>query len=219
MKKILIIFLSIFLFISSAFSQEHVKQNCDSLWYFHPFTTDHSAGIWTPIGKLSKYYKPSLQFGLGLGLMVSSKMRFQLWIMPRVLTQKNPILLNLNDSDIEFKKKSVGGSFGGWLSYTFYQDRILSTEILTGITWENIPTNIMKANNKDTLSISGLGLSIGINSWFNTFHRLNFGLRAIYTYSTFDKSKYLASPIGGHLLTFSLVYRSPRRSQEFKKWY
>ncbi len=105
---------------------------------------------------------------------------------------------------------------GGWLSYTFYQYRIVTTEILTGITWKDIPTDIIKANKKDSLSISGLGLSIGINSWIKTFHRLNFGLRAIYTYSTYDKSKYLASPIGGHSLTFSLVYRFPRRSQESK---
>jgi hypothetical protein len=69
------------------------------------------------------------------------------------------------------------------------------------------------------VNISGLGLSIGINSWINTSPKLNFGLRAIYTYSTYNKSEHLASPIGGHSLTFSLVYRFPRRSQEFKKWY
>ena len=212
MKKLLLIFSLSFLFISSTFSQGHVKQNYDSLWYFYPFTIDLSAGVWTPIDKLSEYYYPSPQFGGGFGLMVSRKMRFQLWIMPRILNQKNSLLLNVNDSVIEFKKNSVGGSLGGWLSYTFYQDKIVSTEILTGITWEDIPTNIMKANNKDSVSISGLGLSIGINSWINTFPKLNFGLRAIYTYSTYNNSKYLASPIGGHSLTFSLVYRFPRRS-------
>jgi len=219
MKKLLVIFSLTHLFISSTFSQEHVKQSYDSLWYFYPFSIDLSVGIWTPIDKLSQYYNPSPQFGGGFGLMVSRKMRFQLWIMPRILNQKNPILLNLNDSVMEYKKKSVGASLGGWLSYTFYQDRIVSTEILTGVTLEDIPTDIIKANKKDSLSISGLGLSIGLNSWINTFHRLNFGLRAIYTYSTYDKSKYLASPIGGHSLTFSLVYRFQRRSQEFKKWY
>lgn len=219
MKKFLLIFSLNFLFISLSFSQEHVKQNCDSLWYFYPFTIDLSAGVWTPINKLSDYYNPSPQFGGGFGLMVSRKMRFQLWVMPRILNQKKSVLLNLSDSVIEFKRNMVGASLGGWLSYTFYQDRRVSTEILTGITFEDIPTDILKANKKDSLSISGLGLSIGINSWINTFRRLNFGLRAIYTYSAYDKSKYLASPIGGHSFTFSLVYRFPRRSQEYKKWY
>ena len=74
------------------------EQNYDSLWYFYPFSIDLSVGIWTPIDKLSQYYNPSPQFGGGFGLMVSRKMRFQLWIMPRILNQKNPILLNLNDS-------------------------------------------------------------------------------------------------------------------------
>lgn len=219
MKKFLLIFSLNFLFISLSFSQEHVKQNCDSLWYFYPFTIDLSAGVWTPINKLSDYYNPSPQFGGGFGLMVSRKMRFQLWVMPRILNQKKSLFLNLSDSVIEFKRNMVGASLGGWLSYTFYQDRKVNTEILTGITFEDIPTDILKANKKDSLSISGLGLSIGINSWINTFRRLNFGLRAIYTYSAYDKSKYLAIPIGGHSFTFSLVYRFPRRSQEYKKWY
>ena len=219
MKKFILIFSLSFLFTISTFSQGHVKPNYDSLWYFHAFSIDLSAGVWTPIDKLSEYYYPSLQFGGGFGIMVSSKMRFQLWIMPRILNQKNSLLLNVNDSVIEFKKNSVGGSLGGWLSYTFYQDKIVSTEILTGITWEDIPTNIMKASKNDSVNISGLGLSIGINSWINTSPKLNFGLRAIYTYSTYNKSEHLASPIGGHSLTFSLVYRFPRRSQEFKKSY
>lgn len=219
MKKILVVLFVSTLLISPTFSQGNGKENYDSLWYFYPFTIDLLAGIWIPNGKLSGYYNPSSQFGTGLGLMVSKKMRFQLWLMPRILKQKNPIAVTVNDSIIEYKKNSLGASLGGWLSYTFYQDRIVSTEILTGVTWEVIPTDITKENGKDSLNISGMGLSIGINSWINTFGRLNFGLRAIYTYSTYDQSNYLANPIGGHSLTFSLVYRFPRRSQDFKRWY
>ena len=128
-------------------------------------------------------------------------------------------MLNLHDSVLEYNKNSLGASLGGWLSYTFYQDKIVSSEILTGITWENIPTDIKTENKKDSISISGLGLSIGINTWVNKFHRQNLGLRAVYSFSTYDNSKYLASTIGGHSLTFSLIYRIPRRSQEYKKWY
>lgn len=217
MRKILLIFLLSCFFISSTFSQEYVKQNYDSLWYFYPFSIDLSAGIWIPVKKLSEYYNPSLQIGVGFGLMMSRKIRFQLWIMPRFLNQRNPFLLKNNDSLIVYNKNSVGASLGGWLSYTIYQDKIVSTEILTGITWEDIPSDIKNSNKNNSLSISGLGLSIGINSWINTFQRLNFGLRTIYTYSTYDKSKYLVSPIGGNSFTFSLVYRFPRRSQEFRK--
>lgn len=210
MKIIKIIILS-FLFTSLTFSQEQVEQNHDELWDFYPFTIDLSAGVWTPLEKFSEYYNPSIQFGVGFGLIISRKMRLQMWLMPKFFDPKKSLLLNLNDTVREYKEKSLGASVGGWLSYTFYQDKNASMEILTGITKEDIPTTIMKPNNNDSISISGLGLSIGVNSWINTFAKLNFGLRAIYTYSTYDNSKYLASSIGGHSITFSLVYRFPRR--------
>lgn len=217
--KLLLISLLMFLFIDSTFSQSSVKQNYDSLWYFHPFSVDLSAGVWIPTGKLCDYYNPSAQFGGGLGIMISKKMRFQLWVMPRVLNQNEPLPLKVNDSTIHGKKNLLGGSVGGWLSYTFYQGKILSSEVITGVSREDIPTVLEKSISNDTLTVAGLGLSIGINSWINTFSRLNFGLRAIYTYTTYDKSKYLASSIGGHSITFTIVYRFPRRSQDFKRWY
>ncbi|HPF66005.1 hypothetical protein, partial [Lentimicrobium sp.] len=71
----------------------------------------------------------------------------------------------------------------------------------------------------DTLNTSATGLSIGLNTWINTFSRLNFGLRAYYTYTVFKKSSYAARSMGGHAMTFAVVYRFPRRSQEFKRWY
>jgi hypothetical protein len=219
MKKLFLILLLSFLCWGSGFSQEPVKQNFDSLWYYHPFSIDFLAGVWTPLGRLSEYYRVSPQFGVGFGIGTSNKMRFQLWMMPRMFNQKNSIFLKVNDSVMEYRKNSLGASLGGWLSYIFHQDKIVSAEIMTGLTWEDIPTDVVKENKKDTLSISGLGLSIGINSWINTFSKLNFGLRAIYTYSTYDKSKYLARPIGGHSIAFSLVYRFPRRSQTYKRYY
>lgn len=219
MKKIVFSSLFILLLGSSLFAQQLPKKNYHSLWYFHPFSIDLTVGLWTPVGKLSHYCLPSAQFGAGLGLMVSKRMRFQYWIIPILLNQKNSIQLKVNDSIVDFKKNQLGSSIGGWLSYTFYQNKIVSTEILTGITWENLPTNILKANKKDTISISALGLSIGINSWINTFQGLNFGIRAIYTYSTYNKSEYLANSIGANSFTFSLVYRFPKRNQKFKKWY
>jgi hypothetical protein len=219
MKRILLITLFTILFIGETFSQESVKQNHDSLWYFHPFSIDLLAGVWIPMGKLSEYYSPSAQFGESFGLMVIKKVRVQFWMMPRFLNQNKPLPIKINDSIVYYRKEKLGASIGGWVSYTFYQDKHVSTELMTGVTWENIPTDVQKPNSKDTLSVSGLGLSIGINSWINTFSRLNFGLRAIYTYTTYEKSKYLSSSIGGHSITFSLVYRFPSRKKEFKRWY
>ena len=80
-------FLLLFLFIGPTFSQKSARANYDSLWYFHPFSIDLSAGLWMPAGKLATYYRPSAQLGASFGLMVSKKMRFQLWIMTRFLQQ------------------------------------------------------------------------------------------------------------------------------------
>ncbi len=219
MKRLLFLIQIFFVLCSSTNAQDVVKPNYDSLWYFYPFSIDLSAGLWTPVGKLSKYYNPSAQFGASFGLMVSKRMRFQLWIMPRLLNQKKSILVNVNDSIVDFDKNIVGASLGGWLSYTYHQNKNFSNEIMTGATWESIPTNIIKPGKEDSITISSVGLSLGVNSWINIFPRQSFALRTIYTYATYNKSKYLASTIGGHSVTFSLVYRVQRRSKENKRWY
>ena len=219
MKKLFLIIIFNLILINTASSQRPLKQNNDSLWYFYPFSLDFSAGIWTPIDKLSKFYNASPQFGFGFGLMLHKKLRFQILLMPRFLNQKKPILINVDNSVVAFKKNMTGASFGGYIDYTFNQNKIASTELMTGFSWDDISTNILKTNKKDSISISGLGLSIGINSWFNIFKKVNLGFRALYTYSTYNQSKYLAIPIGGHSVTCSIVFRSHGRSKENKKWY
>ncbi|MCO5258048.1 MAG: hypothetical protein M9926_14950 [Lentimicrobium sp.] len=92
-------------------------------------------------------------------------------------------------------------------------------ELITGVTKEDISTVVEKPYGNDTLNTSATGLSIGLNTWINTFSRLNFGLRAYYTYTANKKSAHPASSTGGHAMTFAVVYRFPRRSQEFKRWY
>lgn len=211
--------LLLFLFIGPTFSQKSARADYDSLWYFHPFSIDLSAGLWIPAGKLATYYRPSVQFGGGFGLKVSKKMRFQLWIMPRLLQQEKPLSIIVNDSVVQYKKNLAGAALGGWMSFRFYQDKFVSTEILTGVTWETIPTTVQKTGSNDSLSVSGLGLSVGVNSWINTFPKSNIGLRAVYSYSTYDRSKSLSASIGGHSITISLAYRFPRRSQNYKRWY
>ncbi|MCU0442351.1 MAG: hypothetical protein MUE96_08135 [Bacteroidia bacterium] len=193
--------------------------NYDSLWYFHPFNIDILIGTWTPLNQLSNHYYTGLQFGAGFGIMTSKKTRIHLLLMPRILNPKNSISIKTKDSTLQYQDNHIGASFGGWFTYNFYKDKIQSSEVIIGLTREMIPTNILKENNKDSIDIVGLGLSIGINTWFNTFNKLNFGLRAVYTYSTYDNSKYLENKIGGHSLTFSLVYRFANRNKENKKWY
>ncbi len=219
MKKLFLALISSLTFISTAFSQERTRSNYDSLWYFHPLNIDILVGAWTPLNKLSNNYYSGLQFGAGVGIMHSKKTRIHLLLIPRILNQKNPISLVVKDSTIQYKGNDVGASLGGWLTYNFYQNKIQSSEVIIGLTGEIIPTNVLKENKTDSISITGLGLSLGIHTWFNTFNKLNFGLRAVYTYSTYDSSKYLAKPIGGHSLTFSLIYRFPRRRNENKRWY
>jgi hypothetical protein len=145
-------------------------------------------------------------------------MRFQLWMLPRLLQQEKPLSIKVNDSVVQYKKNLPGASLGGWMSYRFHQDKFVSTEIMTGVAWETMPTTVQKPGNNDSLSVSGLGLSVGVNSWVNIFPRSTIGLRAIYSYASYDRSKYLANSIGGHSLTISLAYRFPRRSQKFKEW-
>jgi hypothetical protein len=211
--------LLLFLFIGPTFSQTSARDNYDSLWYFHPFSIDLSAGLWIPAGKLATYYRPSAQFGGSFGLMVTKRMRFQLWIMPRLLQQEKSLSIKVNDSSVQYKKNLPGASLGGWMSFRFYQDKFVSSEILTGVTWETIPTTVQKPGSKDSLSVSGVGLSVGVNSWINIFPRSNIGVKAVYTYSTYDRSKNLSTSIGGHSITISLAYRFPRRNQNFKRWY
>lgn len=219
MKKLILISLLTFLCAESAFSQNSARQNYDSLWYFHPFSVELLAGVWMPSGNFSEFYSPSAQFGGSLGIMVAKNMRFNLWVMPRLNSQKEAIPFKVNDSVIHNIKNFHGASFGGWLSYTFCQGKRLSAEVITGVTKEDISSVVEKPYGNDTLNTSATGLSIGLNTWINTFSRLNFGLRAYYTYTAYKKSSYAARSTGGHAMTFAVVYRFPRRSQEFKRWY
>lgn len=229
LQKQLLLSVISFTGLQSVFSQETAtannaaKPNNDSLWYFHPFSIDLLAGVWIPAGKLSEFYHPSAQFGGSLGLMITRKMRLQFWIMPRLLQPVKPIGVLVNDSIIYNNRKNSGASLGGWVSHTVYQNRQISAELISGITWEDIGTNVENPNRRkkydSLLSISSVGLSIGVHSWIHTFKQLNFGLRAVYNYSTYDRSKNLAHPIGGSSITISLVHRFPKRRPSYKEYY
>jgi len=199
-----------------------VKPEYDSLWYFHPFSIDLLAGVWTPLGKLSEYYNPSAKFGGSLGIMVGRKMRFQLWMMPIFFSPKKTIGIKVNDTIVS-EKKTPGASIGGWLSYTFLQNKQISAELISGVTWEDIDTGIEnpKPRNKydSILDISSIGISFGVNTWVNIFRQSNTGIRVYYTYATYDKSKIISHSIGGHSMTISLVYRFPKRSLDNKRYY
>jgi hypothetical protein len=53
--KILFTLLLLLLFSEPTFSQASKNSKYDSLWYFHPFSIDLSAGLWMPVGKLAAY--------------------------------------------------------------------------------------------------------------------------------------------------------------------
>ncbi|MBP1630727.1 MAG: hypothetical protein H6Q15_1620 [Bacteroidetes bacterium] len=219
MKKLLITTIFFFFIVVPTFAQDNNKVKLDSIWCFHRFSIEAAVDSWTPIGKLHEFYNPSVKFDAGFGLMFLNKMWIHYLASYRGLNPKQPILLNVNNDLTEVKAKSFETSLGGWLSYSIYQNRIINTEVVAGVTWENVATGIINKKNKDTLSISATGLSLGFNTWINSFYGLNFGIRTIYTYSTFDKSKYIAHPIGGHSFSISLIYRHPRRNIKHRYWF
>ena len=217
MKKLLFLTLFFSLLMNNIYSQKNNVIKYDSLWYSHPFFIDLQAGVWTPIGKLSEYYNPSVQLGAGFGLGFR-KLQVQLMVMARFPSERILLPIKVNDS-IVFGKTIIGGNVGGWINYSFFRNKFLCSETVIGFTHEFISTDVINPKNNDTLSVGGLGISLGFNSWFKTFSKLNFGLRTIYTYSRYDNSKNLANAIGGHSFTFSLVYRFPRRDPSYEKYF
>ncbi len=200
----------------------HDKPNYDSLWYFHAFSIDVATGSWIPIGTLSTHYRPALQLDFDMGLMVNSKMRFYLSLGPRFLNASEPISVKGMYST-EYANAKWGSHVGGGLSYTFYQHRRISASFLSKCTLEAIDTNIPNAHpkksNDSLITVSGLGLSGGILIWTNIFKKSSIGLKVLYTYSTYNRSKHLTHPIGGNSTAVSLVFRFPRRSLLYAKWY
>lgn len=219
MRKLLITTIFFFSIFGSSFAQEENKVNLDSIWCFHRFSIEAAVGSWMPIGKLNEFYKPSIKVDFGFGLMFLNKAWIHYLASYRGLNPKQPILLNVNNQLIGVDAKTFETSLGGWLSYSIYQNKIINTEIVGGVTWENVSSDILNKKVNDTISISTTGLSLGFNTWINSFYGLNFGIRGIYTYSSFDKSKYLANPIGRSSFSISLIYRHSRRNIKYRYWF
>ena len=205
------------------FSQDSLEMNekktvkYDSLWCFSAFSIDLAAGVWIPIGTLATYYLPSYQFAGSLGIGTSSG-RIQLWIAARDYRSKKELPIIVTDTNSSVKANGIGASLGGFISMRVYANRSVCVETNGGITWEAIPVVVkMPFRENDSLDISGIGFSIGFTMWINTWKRLNFGIRGMYTYSTFSNSSYITSPIGNHLTSLALTYRFPKRSVNCKK--
>jgi hypothetical protein len=234
MKRFALITLLYLIFQSSNFGQELKESNStdkkkssdltvdyDSIWCFHPFSADFSAGLYMPIGKLSDFIKPSFQVGLGLGIMVSNKSRIQLGIYPRFIRSNSSFLVNHKDT-ILFAEPDISGSLGGWISHEIYKDKLFYTELIAGISWEPFDAVVRyPAVNiaNDSINISTLGFSLGLNTWINTFGAHNVGLKVMYQFAAYDKAEILVDHLGGHSLSITLVYRFSKRSVLNRKYY
>jgi len=210
------------LIILANLRSNNLNSDNDSIWSFYFFSVKVSPGIWFPIGQLSKYYNPSLQLGFSLDMMISHRMRLEYGIYPRFMNNKQPLLINYNDSIIK-TNTPMSGSIGGWISYELIKNKFTLTEIISGFSWEPLDTeteNPNPKNNKDTkLSVSKWGFSIGQSTWFNIFGKQNIGLRTMYQYAAYDSDRMLISKLGGHSFSISLVYRYPKRDDAYIKYH
>jgi len=245
MRKIIIYFIFCGLLSNTVFSQDSVerepnnsilvskivspdtyeiKQNFDSIWCFHPFSINIYSGLWTPIGSLNDYFNPSFKLGASFSLMVSDNMKIELGLNAIFQNNESDIILEEN-AIVDSTRKTTGASLGGWLTYSIYMDRNFYIDLLSGVTWETIDTDIEKPNvdpdekDDELLSVSSIGFSFGTDIWINKFGIHNVGIRILYSYAAYNIDEILISQIGGHSISTSLIYRFPRRKQIFRKYY
>jgi len=225
----IIAFLSTYLFSPIAFSQDTTQtfkskipgNSClDSIWSFCPGALNASAGTWMPLGKLSAYYSPCFQFGVGIGFKISHKIRCDLGLTPRFLIDKKKTEVIIDNTVTEVKTPS-GISAGGCVNYRVFRNKLLFTELVAGFHSESIDINHPnpKSHADSTLDISTWGISLGMNTWINKFGKQNIGLRVLYNYAPFNNDKQLISDIGGHFVSVSLCYKFPGRDISYKRDY
>jgi hypothetical protein len=203
-----------------SYSKSSLSSTLDSIWSFSPGSVNISAGMCVPLGKLSEYYNPCFQLGLGFGFKISSKVRFDLGISPRFLIQKKKPEFIINNTVTE-AKTPISASMGGWVAYRMFRNKFAFAELVTGFHYE--PLNIdnpKPTSSKDSvLNISTWGITLGMNTWLNISRKQNFGLRVMYNYAPYNKDKMLVSNIGGHLTSVSLCYKFPKRDASYKRDY
>lgn len=196
----------------------------DSIWCFHPFSINIYSGLWTPVGTLNDYFNPSAKLGASFGLMISKNMKIELGLNAIIHNNKDELEL-FADETSKNTNKTTGASLGGWLTYSVYKDRIIYLDILSGLTWETIDTDIENLNDDpedeydDNLSVSTFGVSIGSDLWLNIIGTHNIGIRLLYSYAPYNNDDILKTKIGGHSISTSLIYRFPKRNQIFRKYY
>jgi len=199
-----------------------IANSNDSIWSFHPFSLTISPGIFIPVGKLSEYYGTCFQFNFSLGLKVAPKMRFELGLGPRFMSNKNKIEVRVNN--IYYKTESpTSASLGGCFSYETFKNKNIFTELILGLTWEPLDTKLKNPNPKDQydsiVNISTFGISLGTNIWSNIIGRNNLGVKILYTYAPYNIDYILVSNIGGHFISLSVSYRFPKREPENLRYY
>jgi hypothetical protein len=203
-------------------SAPKIPDYADSIWCFYPFSINIAPGIWFPASKLSTYYDPCFQLGLGFGIMFTSKVRLELGLTPHFLINKKKITVSVNDTLRETNTPS-SASIGGGLNIAVYRNSTLCLELIPGLSWEPLSTEIKKPGTQEDddskVSISTVGYSLGLNTWINKFGRQNFGIKAAYGYAAYYTDSSLISDIGGSYISISLCYRWPAREAGFVKYY
>jgi len=173
-----------------------------------------------PIGKLSEYYDPSPQLGVGFGFKISPKVRCDLGMTPRFLISKKKPEFIINNAVVE-ANTPVSFSVGGWATYRIFRNKSLFTDLVSGLHYEPLEIdNPNPTGSKDSvLYISTGGISFGMNTWINKFGKQNFGFKVLYTYAPYNRDKMLVSNIGGHSASVSLCYKLPQRDIYYKRKY
>lgn len=222
-----------FLFLMSQFvvSQETKARQLsmvenDSIWCFHPFSVNIYAGVWNPVGRLSKNFKSSMKFGGTLGLMISKKSRIEYGVAISLNNSKNEVELvyEVDGQNLSTGKTHSGG-VGVFYLHNIYKDYNFYVDLITGIGMESISTDIANpeftsGNKNDSIvDFTTFGLSSGIDIWVNKFGINNFGLRFLFTYAPYNRDRELLTNIGGLSLTCSFVYRFPKRKPSFREYY
>jgi hypothetical protein len=196
-----------------------LKTAADNVWYFNPFGVSLSPGISFPIGKFSEYVNPSFGFGFTFNLHVWKAFSIEAGMLIRFLDNKKSVFIRYNDSLIQCQTPLAVGA-GGWIHRKIYKNRMVYTELIAGMSLENISTDYVANTPEDSLvSLRTIGYAFGLQNYFACFGAQNIAIKCLYQNTFYNRDKILVTEIGGHTITFAFVYRFPPREPFYKKYY
>ncbi|MBL7901534.1 MAG: hypothetical protein JNK73_06030 [Bacteroidia bacterium] len=196
-----------------------LKTTSDSVWYFNPFGVSLSPGISFPLGKFSEYVNPSFGFGFSFNLHVWKALSIEAGMLFRFLDNKKSVFIRYNDSLIECQTP-LAVSIGGWIHRKIYKNHIVYTELIAGMSLEELSTDYIANTPDDSLvSLSTFGYALGLQNYFNCLGAQNIAIKLLYQNAFYNRNNMLVTEIGGHSISLALVYRFPPREPFYKKYY